>query len=181
MQIDWSKTIDEIFADKMSCLRCGVLTTQVFAGYTRAPEAASYAPRCHHCNRKDECDARKLVVVCEPCARQLRLRAKPVDEVGMMTMLMSDCRKDLEDCLDYLAEYWQEDLDIDPDECGQRLENVEPTIFAEEDQWRRKLEEEYLSYHQWFRDHGHRVPDPGWRSEYVEEIFSLGYTTLLGD
>lgn len=181
MQIDWSKTIDEIFADKLTCLRCGVLTAQVVAGYTRAPEAASYAPRCHHCTRKEDCDARKLVIVCETCARELRLRAKPVDEVGMMTMLLNDCRKDLEDCLDYLAEYWQEDLDIDPEDMDKRLEDVDPVAFAEEDNWRRRLEEEYLSYHQWFRERNIRIPDPGWRSEYVEEIIALGYDTLLGD
>lgn len=181
MQIDWSKTIDEIFADKLTCLRCGVLTSQVVAGYTRLPEAANYAPRCHHCTRKEDCDARKLVIVCETCAKELRLRAKPVDEVGMMTMLLNDCRKDLEDCLDYLAEYWQEDLDIDPEDMDRRLEDVDPAVFAEEDNWRRRLEEEYLSYHQWFRERNIRIPDPGWRSEYVEEIIALGYDTLLGD
>ena len=26
-----------------------------------------------------------------------------------------------------------------------------------------------------------RIPNPGWRGEYVDEIISLGYTTLLGD
>ncbi|HXF50714.1 MAG TPA: hypothetical protein VNM43_03405, partial [Dehalococcoidia bacterium] len=128
-----------------------------------------------------DCDARKLVIVCETCAKELRLRAKPVDEVGMMTMLLNDCRKDLEDCLDYLAEYWQEDLDIDPEDMDKRLEDVDPVAFAEEDNWRRRLEEEYLSYHQWFRERNIRIPDPGWRSEYVEEIIALGYDTLLGD
>ena len=33
-----------------------------------------------------------------------------------MNLLVNDCRKDLEDCLDYLADYWQEDLDVDPAE-----------------------------------------------------------------
>jgi hypothetical protein len=58
---------------------------------------------------------------------------------------------------------------------------VAPDVFAEEDAWRRQLEEEYLSYHRWFREHGLRVPNAGWRSEYVEEVITLGYTTLLGD
>ena len=181
MQIDWDKTIDDIFADKMSCLRCGSLSSMLVAGYTRSPGAAEYAPRVHNCKNKEECDARRLVVVCENCAKEVRLRANPVDQEGMMALLINDCRKDLEDCLDYLADYWQEDLDIDPSDADKRLEDIEPDVFAEEDAWRRKLEEEYLQYHRWFRDHGVRVPNPGWRGEYVEEILTLGYTTLLGD
>jgi hypothetical protein len=38
-----------------------------------------------------------------------------------------------------------------------------------------------LTYHRWFRDHNHRIPDAEWRSQYVEEVISLGYTTALGD
>jgi hypothetical protein len=180
MQIDWGKTIDDIFQDKMSCLRCGALGSIMVAGYSRSPAAAQFAPRCRDCDRKQDCEARKLVVVCEACAKELRIRAKPVDQAAMMTMLMDDCRKDLEDCLDYLADYWQEDLDIDVEDAG-RLEEVAPEVFAEEDAWRRRLEQEYLSYHRWFRDNGSRVPSPTWRADYVEEIIALGYTTLLGD
>jgi hypothetical protein len=99
----------------------------------------------------------------------------------MMTLLMNDCRKDLEDCLEYLVDYWQEDLDIDPESIDRRLEEVAPEVFAEEDAWRRRLEEEYLNYQRWFREQGLRIPNAGWRSEYVEEVLALGYTTLLGD
>jgi hypothetical protein len=181
MQIDWDKTIDDIFADKISCLRCGSLNTTLVAGYTRAPAAADYSPRSHNCKNKEECDARKLVVVCENCARELRLRANPVDQEGMMSLLINDCRKDLEDCLDYLADYWQEDLDISPEEMGSRLEDVAPDVFEEETSWRARLEEEYLTYHRWFREHNHRVPEPEWRAQFVEEVIGLGYTTTLGD
>ncbi len=181
MQIDWHKAIDDIFSDKMSCLRCGSLNPTLVAGYSRSPAAGEYSPRTHNCKNKEECDARRLIIVCENCARELRLRANPVDQEGMMSLLINDCRKDLEDSLDYLADYWQEDLDVDPAEANARLEEVEPDIFAEEDAWRAKLEEEYLSYHGWYRDHTMRIPNSGWRSEYVEEIVGLGYKTLLGD
>ena len=181
MQIDWSKTINDIFDSKMSCLRCGALDSTLVAGYSRSPALAAYAPRCQDCDRKEECDARKLVVVCDSCARELRLRARPVDQAGLMTLLMDDCQKDLEDCLEYLADYWQEDLDIDPADMDKSLQEVAPDVFAEEDTWRRRLEEEYLSYHRWFREHGIRIQDPGWRSEYVDEILALGYPTSLGD
>lgn len=181
MQIDWNQTINEIFSNKISCPRCGHLSTFAYVGYSRSPEAAEYAPRCRDCQHKEECEARKLVVLCETCARELRIRARAVDQEGLMTILLNECRKDLEECLDYLAEYWREDLDIDPEDMDKRLEEVAPEVFAEEDAWRRRLEEEYLSYHRWFREHRCRIPSPGWRSEYVEEVIALGYSTLLGD
>jgi hypothetical protein len=99
----------------------------------------------------------------------------------MMTLLLQDCRKDMEECLDYLAEFWQEDLDVAPEEVTARLEDVAPDIFEDETSWRARLEEEYLSYHHWFRTHNVRIPEPEWRSQYVEEIIGLGYTTTLGD
>ena len=74
-----------------------------------------------------------------------------------------------------------EDLDVDPDEMDRRLEDVDPDVFREEQEFRHRLEEEYLALHRWFREHHRRVPDPGWRAEYVEEIIELGYSTALGD
>ena len=181
MQIDWNQTINDILGNKVACRRCGALNSEIVVGYSRSPAAAEWAARPHTCAHKEECDARKLIAVCEQCARELRLRARKVDEEGMMVMIMEECRRELEDVLDYLADYWMEDLDIDPDEMGKRLEDVDPEIFHEESEWRRQLEEEYLSLHRWFREHRHPIPDPGWRSEYVEEIIGLGYTTLLGE
>lgn len=98
-----------------------------------------------------------------------------------MIMILQECRRELEETLDYLADYWMEDLDIDPDAMDQRLDEVAPDVFHEESEIRRRLEEEYLSLHRWFRDNGRRIPDPGWRGEYIEDIVELGYTTLLGD
>ncbi len=181
MQIDWQRAINDILADKLSCPRCGTLTDDVRIGYLRTPEAAQWAPLCEGCTKRENCDARKLVFLCESCAKELRLRARTVDQEGMMSLLIEDCRKDLEECLDYLADYWQEDLDIAPEEMTARLEEVAPDVFEEETAWRARLEEEYLTYHRWFREHNLRVPDPEWRSQYVEEVISLGYTTALGD
>jgi hypothetical protein len=181
MQIDWAKAIDDIFENQISCPRCGLITEQLVAGYSRAPWGAEYAPRCANCTNKEDCESRKLVFLCENCAKELRLRARPVDQIGMMTLLMQDCRKDMEECLDYLAEFWQEDLDVAPEEVTARLEDVAPDIFEDETSWRARLEEEYLSYHHWFREHNVRVPEPEWRSQYVEEIIGLGYATTLGD
>lgn len=181
MQIDWDKTIDEILAEKTACRRCGTFTEEIVAGYTRETWGTEYAPRCHFCPRKEDCDARKLVVLCAGCARELGVRARSVDQESLMVILLNDCRKDLEEGLSYLAEYWQDDLDAAPEDVDKKLEEFSPEVYAEEDESRRRLEEEYLSHHRWFRDRGLRLPDPGWRSEYAEEIIALGYETLLGD
>ena len=77
--------------------------------------------------------------------------------------------------------FWQEDLDIAPEEMTSRLEDVAPDVFEEETAWRARLEEEYLTYHRWFREHNMRIPEAEWRSQYVEEVIGLGYTTALGD
>ena len=181
MQFDWAKAIDDILDKQISCPRCGVITEQLWGGYSRATWSSEYAPRCVNCTNKEDCESRKLVFLCETCARDLRLRARPVDQASMMTMLMLDCRKDLEESLDYLAEFWQEDLDVEPEDTASRLEDVAPEIFEDENSWRARLEEEYLTYHRWFREHATRVPEPEWRSHYVEEIIQLGYKTTLGD
>ncbi len=98
-----------------------------------------------------------------------------------MALLLGECRKDLEESLDYLEEDWQEDLDVSPEEMTSRLEELAPEVFEEETAWRARLEEEYLTYHRWFREHNLRIPDPEWRSHYVEEVITLGYATSLGD
>ena len=98
-----------------------------------------------------------------------------------MQGLLDECRRNLEETLDYLADYWREDLDIDPDEMDKRLEEVDPDLFEEENNWRRYLEEQYLKIHQWFRERHLPIANPGWRSEYVEDVVGHGYPTLLGD
>jgi len=181
MQIDWDKTIDEILEDKTACPRCASLSDEIVAGYTSETWGTDYAPRCQFCVRKEECDSRKLVVLCRGCATELNLRARRVDQPEMMSILMTDCRKDLEECLEYVAEYWQEDLNVPAADIDKTFEEYDAEACAEENASRKRLEEEYLTYHGWFRERRLRVPDPGWRGEYVEEILSLGYTSLLGD
>jgi hypothetical protein len=181
MQIDWDKAINDIFLDKVTCLRCGRVSPEIVAGYSRAPELALFSPRRHECPHPDDCEARRLITVCEPCSRELRLRARPVDQESMMGMILEECRRELDECVDYLADYWQEDLDVSPDKIDLRLEEFDPELFLDENRRRERLEQEYLSMHSWFREHSAPIPDPGWRSEYVEEIIALGYKTLLGD
>ncbi|GIW17166.1 hypothetical protein [Tepidiforma sp.] len=181
MQLDWDKTINEILSEKLACQACGALGDEMVVGYTREPSAAEFAARCRDCTDKSDCDARKLVVVCEPCARIHRVNGELMDETGMMTMMLEECRRNLEDSIDYLSTYWKEETDVSYDEMKKGLHEVDPELFREEDAWRMRLEEEYLQLHRWFREHGVPIPDPGWRSQYVEEVIGLGYTTLLGD
>ncbi len=181
MQLDWDKTINEILAGTLTCQACAAMGEEMVVGFTRNSDAAEFALRCKECVDKTDCDARKLVVVCEPCARKFRVNGRLTNEVGMMTILMEECRHNLEESIDYLAEYWKEEIEVDYDDMQKRLDEVDPDLFKEEDSWRLRLEEEYLLYHRWFREHGHPVPDPGWRSQYVEEVAALGFSTLLGD
>lgn len=181
MQLDWDKAINDILAEKMTCQGCGAIGDQMIVGYTRNMEAAEFAMRCRDCVDKTDCDARKLVVVCEPCARTYRVNGEQMDEAGMMGVLMEECRNNLEESVDYLAGYWKEESEVEYDDMSRRLDEVDPELFKEEDGWRLRLEEEYVQLHRWFREHRHPVPDPGWRSQYVEDVIGLGYSTLLGD
>ena len=181
-ELDWDKTINEILSGTMVCQACNALGDRMVVGYTRSVDAAEFAERCKECIDKSDCDARKLVVVCEACAPKYRVNGELMDEAGLMTVRMDECRRNLEESADYLATYWKEDLETDDyEDLQKRLEEVDPELFKEEDSWRIKLEEEYLQLHRWFREAGAPIPDPGWRSQYVEEIIGLGYTTLLGD
>ncbi len=181
MQIDWQRTIEEILSNRIRCPRCDALVPEVMVGYSRASLASQFAPICQDCSPRQECDARKLVVLCEPCGRELRLRGRKVGQEEMMAALLDECQRNLEESLDYLADYWREELDLDPEDMDKRLEEVDPQVFAQENTWRRHLEDQYLKFHRWFRERGLRIPNPSWRSEYVEEIIALGYETLLGD
>lgn len=180
-ELDWNQAINDILSEKMTCQACSALGDEMVVGYTRSAEAAEFAQRCRDCSDKTDCDARKLVVVCEACARLYRVNGEKVDETGMMSIMLDECRHNLEESIDYLAGYWKEDAEIDYDEMQKTLDEVDPELFKEEDSWRMRLEEEYLQLHRWFRDRHRAIPDPGWRSQYVEDVIGLGYGTLLGD
>ncbi|MPZ99083.1 MAG: hypothetical protein GEU80_07035 [Dehalococcoidia bacterium] len=181
MQIDWERAINDIFIDRLSCPRCGQDQTEMIAGYSRKPSLNGFAPRHRNCPRGDECDARKLITLCEDCARAEVLPGTPVDAALAIETYMLDCRRDLEESLDFLADYWRDEYELSPEDLDHGLEDVDPEAFSDETQWRQRLEEEYLRYHREFRQRNRRVPGAGWRSEYVEEIRALGYDTLLGD
>jgi hypothetical protein len=181
MQLDWDKAINEILAAKMACQACGALGEEMVVGYTRKPSAAEFAMRCRDCSDKSDCDARKLVVVCEACARVHLVNGELMDETAMMSVFMDECRRNIEESIDYLTTYWKEEMELEWDDMQKRLEEVDAEAFREEDAWRMRLEEEYLQYHRWFRERNRPIADPGWRSQYVEEVLEAGYTTLLGD
>ncbi len=181
MSVDWDKTINEILAGTLACQACNALGDEMIVGYTRSTEAAEFAARCQDCTDKSDCDARKLVVVCEPCANRYRVNGELMTEAGWMGVQLDECRRNLEESLDYLSTYWKEEVEVDYADMSRRLEEVDPDTFREEDGWRAQLEEEYSRIHRWFRDHRVRVPDPGWRSQYVEDVVALGYTSRLGD
>ncbi len=181
MSVDWDKTINEILAGTLACQACDALGDEMIVGYTRSTEAAEFAARCQDCTDKSDCDARKLVVVCEPCANQYRVNGELMTEAGWMGVQLDETRRNLEESLDYLSTYWKEEAEIEFADMSRKLEEVDPDTFREEDGWRARMEEEYLRIHRWFREHRVRVPDPGWRSQYVEDVVALGYTSRLGE
>jgi RecJ-like exonuclease len=181
VQLDWEKELSDILASSMTCQACGVTGEEMVVGYTRNAEAAEFAMRCRDCADKRDCDARKLIVVCEECARRYRVNGQLLDEEGMMSVFLEECRHNLEESIDYLGTYWKEEIDVPYDRLNESLAEVDPDLFREEDGWRLRLEEEYLQLHRWFRENNRRMPNPGWRSQYVEEVIALGCTTLLGD
>lgn len=181
MSIDWALTINSIFSEHLTCPRCDAEFETLVAGYSRRASLNGYAPRHRGCPRGDECDARKLIVLCDNCARAELLHGSAVTAAQILETYMMDVRRDLEEALDYLAEYWRDDFDLSESDIDRPMEEVEPEAFREEREWRTQLEDEYLQYHKAFRERGHRIPHPGWRAEYAEEITALGYATQLGD
>lgn len=181
MKIDWEQTINQMFADRLSCPRCGQEAEQLVVGYSRKPVLNKFAPRHQHCPRGEDCDARKLITLCERCSREELLHGTLVDASMALETYMLDCRRDLEESLDYISDYWREEFELAADDLEKTLEEIDPEAFREETAWRQRLEEEYLLYHREFRSRKSRIPAAGWRSEYAEELLALGYDTLLGD
>ena len=124
--------------------------------------------------------ARKLITLCKGCARLERLRGEPQVAAQVLEAYLLDCRHELDSSLDFVAEDWRDDYELSDEHQDDRLEEVDPSAFEEERARRRRLEEEYLSYHREFRSRKRRIPQPGWRGEYAEEVVNLGFETLLG-
>lgn len=181
MNFNWDDALDQIFGRHLVCPRCQQDQDALVVGYSRKPSLTPYAPRHGECARGVECEARKLITLCADCAQLEHFRGESQNASQILASYMLDCRRDLDESLDYLAEYWRDDADLDDEDLDRPLEAVDPDAFAEESASRQKLEEEYLRYHGEFREQHRRIPEPGWRSEYVEEIYDLGYETLLGD
>lgn len=181
MQINWEEAINQIFEDRLTCPRCATDYGALVVGYSRRPTLNKFAPRHQECPRGDECEARKLITLCTACAAEERLPGSNADADEMLETYMLDCRRDLEDALDYVADLWRDDFELETENLEQGLDDVAPEVFRDEVAWRERLETEYLRYHREFRGRARRIPHAGWRSEYVEELRALGYDTLLGD
>ena len=181
VDFDWDEALSEIFESRLMCPRCSTEHEVLVVGYSAKPALSRYAPRHRDCAEGDQCQARKLITLCVECARLERLRGEARNAVQVLETYMFDCRRELDSSLDYVAEDWRDDYELSEDQLDESLEVVDPHVFDEHRARRRELEEEYLHYHREFRARNRRVPEPGWRSEHVEEVVNLGYETLLGD
>ena len=181
MNFNWDDILDEIFGGSLVCPRCERAHPILVAGFSRSPALSRYAARHGKCAHGDDCDARKLITLCVECARVEHLRGQPQDGAQLLDTYLLDCRTDLDDSASYLAEFWRDDAHLTDEQLDGTLEQANPDLFAEEEALRRELEEEYLRYHRELRARHRRIPDPGWRASYVEDIRELGYETALGD
>jgi hypothetical protein len=181
VNFNWDEALDQIFSSHLSCPRCGQDQEVLVVGYSRKRSLSRYAPRHTHCADGDDCDARKLITLCTDCAQREHLRGEPQDASHVLVSYLRDCRRELDDSLAYMTEGWQDELEADDPQLDETLEAIDPDAFREHNQLRTSLENEYLRYHRALRARREPIPDPGWRSEYVEEVRSLGYKTLLGD
>jgi hypothetical protein len=181
VNFNWDDALDQIFGLHLVCPRCRQDQDALVVGYVRKQALTPYAPRHIQCEHGDECEARKLVTLCEPCAAIEHFRGEVQDAPHVFVSYMLDCRRELDEWLDYVADDWREDTDLQDEDLDRSLEEVDPDAFAEEMSVRRRLEEEYLRYHRELRQRHHRIPEPGWRSAYVEDVRELGHDTLLGD
>lgn len=181
MNFNWDDALAEIVGRHLVCPRCQLDQEALVVGYSRKPSLTPYAPRHGDCPQGMACDSRKFITLCADCARIEHLRGTSQDASHVLVSYMLDCRHELDESLGYLTEYWRDDPDLAEEDLDLSLEEVNPDAFQEESALRQKLEEEYLRYHQELRQRHHPIPDPGWRSSYVEDIYELGYLTLLGD
>jgi len=181
MNFNWEDALEEMFAEELVCRRCGLNQSELVAGYSRNPALTRYAARRGACAHGDDGDTRKLVTLCVDCARVEHLRGVAQDGPQLLETYMLDCRVDLDEVVHYLAEYWRDDPGLTDEQLDTTFELANPELFAEEAQFRQSLEQEYLGYHQEMRARHQRIPEPGWRSSYVEDIRELGYDTALGD
>ena len=181
MNFNWDDALAEIIGHHLVCPRCQRDQDALVVGYSRRPSLSPFAPRHGECPQGTECDSRKLVTLCADCAVLEHLRGVSQDASHVLVSYMLDCRHELDESVGYLGEYWRDDPDLADEDLDRSLEEVNPDAFHEESALRQKLEEEYLRYHRELRAQHHAIPDPGWRSAYVEEICELGYRTLLGD
>ncbi len=181
MNFNWEDVLDEIFGGSLVCPRCEQEQPVLVAGFSRKPALSRYAARHSKCAHGDECDARKLITLCVECARVEHLRGEPQDGAQLLETYLLDCRTELDDSANFLTEYWRDEPGLTDEQLDGSFEDANPELFAEEEELRRQLEQEYLGYHRELRARHRRIPDPGWRSSYVEDIRELGYHTELGD
>ena len=145
MQINWEEAINQIFADRLVCPRCGQDHETMIIGYSRKPSLNPYAPRHRNCPRGEECEARKLITLCGDCARIERLRGTTVDATQALETYMLDCRRDLEESLDYLAEYWRDDIDLADEDLDRENDEKTSSVHFVRFEFKQSLREAILA------------------------------------
>ena len=183
MQLDWDKAINEILSEKMTCQACGATgrrdDRRLHARSLRR-RVRDALQRMRRQDRLRRAQARRRLR--SRARAQHRVNGEVMDEAGMMGVLLDECRRNLEDSIDYLATYWKEEIEVDYDDMAEGARRSRPGAF----QGRRRVA---FAARRGVPPAPPLVPrapcaHPGSRggaANYVEEVIGLGYTTLLGD
>jgi len=151
MHIDWRREVNDATAVKIVCEEC----EQEVAVAIRA-------------------NGRLL---CRACAEALGQSGREVSYEKILHQVLLDMRGRLDDWAGLLER-----------SCELRRQGRGNNgVLLEDRDWNRlveryrRLEEYYLALHRVFRRRDFPIPDPGWRSTYVERVINCGYTSKLGD
>ena len=92
MQINWESTINQIFSDVLTCPKCSLGFSELVVSYSRRTSLNQYAPRHRECPRGNECEARKLITLCEACANEENVTGMNANTDQLLEAYIIDCR-----------------------------------------------------------------------------------------
>lgn len=150
MEIDWRREVNEATAVKFICDGC----EGEFAVVTYV-------------------DRRLL---CPACAGSLGLGGRQISYEAILESLLFEMRHRLDEWATALEEFSR----LRAREIAAAPAIPSGAAWERLVQRYRQLEEYYLALHAIFRRQGHPIPEPGWRSAYVERVVNCGFASKLG-
>jgi hypothetical protein len=138
-------------------------------------EAAAVKLVCDQCGK--ECASATYFarhLYCGSCADQLGVAGSTVSYETLLAQLLREMRTRLDEWATHLEKQLERRRRADVDPLQEDLDALQVERY-------RGLEDQYLSLHRAFRRRGYAIPNPGWRSAYVERVINCGVPSKLGD